>query len=215
IGNGVTDIKTSKTMYPNGFDVSVAPEGLKIELLAPRYTDIRVTVPDELHLETVNIRITKNPIRDYSLDSPAPSSTDGSEDNNMLSMREIDTSDSADSNKDSEIYEKDNFQLKHLKAVVTDPKVTITDRISQPSEESPKLGPQRLIEERSIFVNKLAMTIDSQGSSRQLPSYPSNNITYSISQTVSTAPPFYILPKFSDLLNVYDAYSEWYHGHDG
>ncbi|CAG8510074.1 8922_t:CDS:2 [Racocetra fulgida] len=137
IGNGVTDIKTSKTMYPNGFDVSVAPEGLKIELLAPRYTDIRVTVPDELHLETVNIRITKNPIRDYSLDSPAPSSTDGSEDNNMLSMREIDTSDSADStlvNKDSEIYEKDNFQLKHLKAVVTDPKVTITDRISQPSE---------------------------------------------------------------------------------
>ncbi|CAG8628524.1 6068_t:CDS:2, partial [Racocetra persica] len=86
IGNGVTDIKTSKTMYPNGFDVSVAPEGLKIELLAPRYTDIRVTVPDELHLETVNIRITKNPIRDYSIDSPAPSSTDGSEDNYMLSM---------------------------------------------------------------------------------------------------------------------------------
>ncbi|CAG8830514.1 33779_t:CDS:1, partial [Racocetra persica] len=59
------------------------------------------------------------------------------------------------------------------------------------------------------------MTIDSQGSSRQLPSYPSNNITYSISQTVSTAPPFYILPKLTDLLNVYDAYSEWYHGHDG
>ncbi|CAG8849297.1 26022_t:CDS:2, partial [Racocetra persica] len=86
-----------------------------------------------------------------------PSSTDGSEDNYMLSMREIDTSDSADStlvNKDSDIYEKDNFQLKHLKSVVTDPKVTITDRISQPSEESPKLGPQRLIEERSIFVNK-------------------------------------------------------------
>ncbi|CAG8510056.1 8921_t:CDS:2 [Racocetra fulgida] len=65
------------------------------------------------------------------------------------------------------------------------------------------------------LLRLFAMTIDSQGSSRQLPSYPSNNITYSISQTVSTAPPFYILPKFSDLLNVYDAYSEWYHGHDG
>ncbi|CAG8595715.1 3471_t:CDS:1, partial [Cetraspora pellucida] len=44
--------------------------------------------------------------------------------------------------------------------------------------------------------------------------HTSNNITYSISQTVSTAPPFYILPKLSDL-NVYHAYSEWYHGHDG
>ncbi|CAG8512810.1 9201_t:CDS:2 [Cetraspora pellucida] len=149
IGNGVTDIKTSKTMYPNGFDVSVAPEGLKIELLAPRYTDIRVTVPDELRFETVNIRITTNPIRDSSIDSPAPSSTDGSEDNEIL------VSDSADSTlvtKDSDIYERENFQLKHLKAVVTDPKVTITDQISQPSEEGPELETQKLIEQ-NIFVN--------------------------------------------------------------
>ncbi|CAG8458125.1 21156_t:CDS:2 [Cetraspora pellucida] len=185
IGNGVTDIKTSKTMYPNGFDVSVAPEGLKIELLAPRYTDIRVTVPDELRFEIVNIRITTNPIRDCSIDSPAPSSTDGSEDNEML------VSDSADSTlvtKDSDIYERENFQLKHLKAVVTDPKVTITDQISQPSEESPELETQKLIEQ-NIFVNKNKekQECPSEETSPPLPILPPKTTTIKSPQMLPTA----------------------------
>ncbi|CAG8514083.1 18432_t:CDS:2 [Dentiscutata erythropus] len=139
---GVTDIKTSKIMYPNGFDVSVAPEGLKIELMPPRYSDLRITVPEEFDVDVINIRITKNKEADdeedydvCSTESQTPlnenSSINGVEDN------EISNTESADStlvSKDNDVYERDDFQLKHLKAVVTSPKITATDQLSQQSE---------------------------------------------------------------------------------
>ncbi|CAG8757335.1 22222_t:CDS:2, partial [Gigaspora rosea] len=156
---GITDIKTSKIMYPNGFDVSVAPEGLKIELLPPRYTDLRITVPKELELnvESINVRITKNMAiedgDDYdvcSTESQTPlndvpdgiyvknndiyeKDSDIYEKDSDIYEKDSDSyeKDSDIYERDNEVYERDDFQLKHLKSVVTSPKVTVTDQLSQ------------------------------------------------------------------------------------
>ncbi|CAG8472636.1 11472_t:CDS:10 [Dentiscutata heterogama] len=125
----VTDIKTSKIMYPNGFDVSVAPEE------------------------------SQTPLNENS-------SINGVEDN------EISNTDSADStlvSKDNDVYERDDFQLKHLKAAVTSPKITATDQLSQQSEgsfESVEFQDESIVEQ-NFFKSKNEKNKEEESSSEQ------------------------------------------------
>jgi len=54
-----TDIRFSKKMYPNGFDMSVIPNGAKFELLPDNQEIIRIIHPLEDSTEEIQIKITK------------------------------------------------------------------------------------------------------------------------------------------------------------
>ncbi|KAF0499199.1 Bet v1-like protein [Gigaspora margarita] len=54
----ITELRTSKKMYPNGFDISVQPENAKFELLINDNEIVRITVPNDT--ETLHIRIMNN-----------------------------------------------------------------------------------------------------------------------------------------------------------
>lgn len=58
-GNGVTEFKLSRMMYPNGVDVSTIPENCKVELLSESSEIIRVTLPQRVDLDNLMITVSK------------------------------------------------------------------------------------------------------------------------------------------------------------
>ncbi|CAG8679904.1 16306_t:CDS:2, partial [Acaulospora morrowiae] len=59
-GGGIAEIQTSKTMYPNGFDISIKPENVKVELAYDNRELIRLTMPAGTDSREVKVTITKN-----------------------------------------------------------------------------------------------------------------------------------------------------------
>ncbi|CAG8719343.1 11568_t:CDS:2, partial [Dentiscutata erythropus] len=57
-GGTVTELRTSKKMYPNGFDISIQPENVKVESLLNSNENVRIIVPNGT--ETLYIKVTKN-----------------------------------------------------------------------------------------------------------------------------------------------------------
>ncbi|CAG8602908.1 24218_t:CDS:2, partial [Dentiscutata erythropus] len=57
-GGTITELRTSKKMYPNGFDISVQPENVKVESLLNSNENVRIIVPNGT--KTLYIKITKN-----------------------------------------------------------------------------------------------------------------------------------------------------------
>jgi len=54
-----TDIRFSRLMYPNGFDIIVVPKNTKVELLPGKREIVRITLPSEATTNKVLIKITK------------------------------------------------------------------------------------------------------------------------------------------------------------
>ncbi|CAG8585470.1 7758_t:CDS:2 [Acaulospora morrowiae] len=56
-GDNVTEIKVSNVMYPSGFNIDVIPESSRVELSDTNV--VRITLPTEIEIETLNVKITK------------------------------------------------------------------------------------------------------------------------------------------------------------
>jgi hypothetical protein len=57
--DGITEIRYSKQMYPNGFDILVTPKSAKVELLPNDQGIVRITPPSEVSTDEIQIQITK------------------------------------------------------------------------------------------------------------------------------------------------------------
>lgn len=57
--NEFTDIRFSKKMYPNGFDINIIPNSVKVELLPNDQETVRIIHPSDVSRSKIQIRITK------------------------------------------------------------------------------------------------------------------------------------------------------------
>ncbi|CAG8446933.1 3299_t:CDS:2, partial [Scutellospora calospora] len=58
-GEGITEIRTSDKMYPNGFNITIQPIDVKVELL-PIDSIIRITVTAGINEKQLHVKIIKN-----------------------------------------------------------------------------------------------------------------------------------------------------------
>lgn len=57
--NEFTDIRYSKKMYPNGFDINILPNNVKVELLPDDQEIVRIIHPSDVSSNKIQIKITK------------------------------------------------------------------------------------------------------------------------------------------------------------
>ncbi|CAG8705341.1 5206_t:CDS:2, partial [Ambispora leptoticha] len=63
----ITEICASRKMYPSGFDISIKPEGSKVELLANNTEVVRITMPEKASYKTLSIVLTKQASKEAQL----------------------------------------------------------------------------------------------------------------------------------------------------